>query len=248
MAQFDIAATYALPPALHAAVPLYIFELYERGKQGIQPWEVEGACTFGHELASKGDQLLFPKKGETSRLFAGLVKALAIAAVMTPGGVAGKFFRFDEPQLLSACYGEEEARAWITAQLQHYQEAVSQVATVPVSVRACAQEEWLGTWNAAPWLRVAQNQELRLLLVEYHLLDQASKSAQAPMRTLCEEVACQARLGKQQTMMQALHEISARVLSHYQQPCIWSLDRGKAEQWLKLFRHEEVTGEAWIKE
>jgi hypothetical protein len=42
MAQFDSAAIQVLPPALHAAVPLCIFELYERSKHGIEPWEVEG--------------------------------------------------------------------------------------------------------------------------------------------------------------------------------------------------------------
>jgi hypothetical protein len=163
---------------------------------------------------------------------------------MTPGGVPGELFRFDGLQLLSARYGEEAARAWITIQLQHYQEAVSQVATVPVSVQACAQEACLGVGMLNPGsdLPGCRNCASCVTLAMCSI----PRMKRHRRRFIRGEVARQARLSEQQTTTQARREISARFLSHYQQPCIWSIDRGKAEQWLKLFYHEQMTGEARI--
>ncbi len=102
-----------LPIALSAAVPLWIYEIYERSGPTAEDWQWLRAQ--GRVLAERGDVLLFgsPRAGETAELFNTLAKVLAILSFL-PGGVPFGKERFDALAVLTGFLGEEQARTYIS--------------------------------------------------------------------------------------------------------------------------------------
>ncbi len=109
-------AQMVLSTALSAAVPLWIFEIYERGGPTTDDWT--RLQRLGRRLAERGDQLLFrsARAGETAEVFNALAEALAILSFL-PGGVPFGEERFDALQVLSGLLGEERATRYF-AQLR----------------------------------------------------------------------------------------------------------------------------------
>lgn len=107
------AAQTLLPVALSAAVPLWVFEIYERG--GPQKSDWQRLQNLGLLLAERGDRLLFrsPREGETAELFNALAEALAILSFL-PGGVPFGEERFDALQILTGLLGEERATRYLS--------------------------------------------------------------------------------------------------------------------------------------
>jgi hypothetical protein len=106
-------AQMVLPTALSAAVPLWIFDIYERGGPTTEDWM--RLQSLGRLLAERGDQLLFrgARAGETAEVFNALAEALAILSFL-PGGVPFGEERFDALQVLSGLLGEERATSYLS--------------------------------------------------------------------------------------------------------------------------------------
>jgi hypothetical protein len=98
--------------SLCAAVPLWIWGLYERG--GPEPRDFKEARAFGHTLAERGDRLIYrgERSGETAAMFNGLAKTLAVLAFLPGGGPALFGQGFDAGRILSGFIGEEAAGAY----------------------------------------------------------------------------------------------------------------------------------------
>jgi hypothetical protein len=97
--------------ALSVAIPLRVYDIYERGQ--ITKEEIEAARAFGKTLAAKGDVLLYgsKKKGEVADLFNRLAESMAIMA-FAPGGVPFGEQTFDAQHLLAGFIGKEKADAF----------------------------------------------------------------------------------------------------------------------------------------
>ncbi len=106
-------AAVLLPVALSAAVPLRIYEIYERGGPTAEDWQWLRAQ--GRTLAERGDVLLFgsSRAGEAAELFNMLAEVLAILSFL-PGGVPFGKERFDALKILTGFLGEERARPYVT--------------------------------------------------------------------------------------------------------------------------------------
>lgn len=79
---------------LEMSVPFRMLELTQQGGPLERDWQE--ARAFGDIAAYEGDNLLFKghKKGDTARVMAGLIRALAVMAFV-PGGVTAWGLHFD---------------------------------------------------------------------------------------------------------------------------------------------------------
>jgi hypothetical protein len=118
-----------LRTSLATAVPLWVWELYERG--GPDPADFRTAHAFGRELAERGDRLLYrgSRPGETAEMFNRLARALAVMAFV-PGGVPPVFGQtFVAERILAGFVGEGAAHQYcqkIVAQIPALDEGTSQ--------------------------------------------------------------------------------------------------------------------------
>ncbi len=106
------ASGHPLLPALGAAVPLWVHDLYRNGGPTPADWQTLGQ--LGYQLAERGDILLFgsSRPGETAELFNRLAEALALLAFL-PGGVRFGSLHFEAGRILSGLVGEARAHEYL---------------------------------------------------------------------------------------------------------------------------------------
>jgi hypothetical protein len=101
-------AQILLPIAVSAAVPLWIYQISQRGGPTAEDWQ--RLRSIDRLLAEQGEHLLFrsPREGETAHLFNSLAEALALLAFV-PGGVHFGGQHFEALQILTHFLGAERA-------------------------------------------------------------------------------------------------------------------------------------------
>jgi hypothetical protein len=113
-------AQVLLPIAISAAVPLWVYEISQRGGPTADDWK--RLPNLGRLIAEQGDHLLHrsPGEGGTAALFNALAEALfnALAEALAllsfvPGGVSFGEQHFDALQILAGFLGAEQAATYL---------------------------------------------------------------------------------------------------------------------------------------
>jgi hypothetical protein len=105
-------AQVLLPIAISAAVPLWVYEISQRGGPTADDWK--RLPNLGRLIAEQGDHLLHrsPGEGGTAALFNALAEALALLSFV-PGGVSFGEQHFDALQILAGFLGAEQAATYL---------------------------------------------------------------------------------------------------------------------------------------